>query len=149
MNRIKQKKLLSENVCQMTIEAPEIARKRRAGQFVVLKVNETGERIPLTIVDSDLREGTIEIIFQIVGKTTAMMADLAVGDTFQDVQAPWETQRRSRTTAAWFVSVAAWGRGDLSHYEGPQRGWQQDHLDHRCQNQGLGHPGAGDATGER
>jgi ferredoxin--NADP+ reductase len=88
LNRIKQKKLLSENVCQMTIEAPEIARKRRAGQFVVLKVNETGERIPLTIVDSDLREGTIEIIFQIVGKTTAMMADLAVGDTFQDVQGP-------------------------------------------------------------
>jgi len=88
LNTVTNKVQLSENVCRMDIEAPEIARKRRAGQFVVLKVNETGERIPLTIVDSDAASGTITIIFQIVGKTTALMADLNVGDAFQDLQGP-------------------------------------------------------------
>ncbi|MDQ5985060.1 MAG: Dihydroorotate dehydrogenase B (NAD(+)), electron transfer subunit [Syntrophus sp. SKADARSKE-3] len=88
MNTITKKIQLSENVCQMDIEAPEIARKRRAGQFVILKVNETGERIPLTIVDSDAAKGTITIIFQIVGKTTDLMSHLNVGDSFQDIQGP-------------------------------------------------------------
>jgi len=72
----------------MDILAPEIARKRKAGQFVILKVNEQGERIPLTIVDSDGENGTITIIFQIVGKTTALMAALNIGDDIQDVQGP-------------------------------------------------------------
>ena len=88
MNIITNKILLSENVCRMDIETPEIARKRKAGQFVILKVGETGERIPLTIVDSDKGKGTISIIFQIVGKTTALMADLKIGDAFQDIQGP-------------------------------------------------------------
>ena len=88
MNDIVNKARLSENVCQMDIVVPEIARKRKAGQFVILKVDEKGERIPLTIVDSDQERGTISIIFQIVGKTTALMADLEIGDTFQDVQGP-------------------------------------------------------------
>jgi ferredoxin--NADP+ reductase len=72
----------------MDLEAPEIARKRRPGQFLVLKVNERGERIPLTIVDSDGEKGTVTIIYQIVGKTTALMSELAVGDEIQDVQGP-------------------------------------------------------------
>jgi ferredoxin/flavodoxin---NADP+ reductase len=88
LNTITKKIQLSENVCQMDIEAPEIARKRKAGQFVILKVNEKGERIPLTIVDSDAAKGTITIIFQIVGKTTDLMSNLNVGDGFQDVQGP-------------------------------------------------------------
>jgi ferredoxin/flavodoxin---NADP+ reductase len=88
LNTITNKIQLSENVCRMDIEVPEVARKRKAGQFVILKVDEKGERIPLTIVESDAEKGTITIIFQIVGKTTAMMADLNVGDTFQDVQGP-------------------------------------------------------------
>jgi len=79
---------LSDSVVRMDISAPEIARKRKAGQFVILKVNEQGERIPLTIVDSDGKQGTITIIFQIVGKTTALMAALKVGDEIQDVQGP-------------------------------------------------------------
>jgi ferredoxin/flavodoxin---NADP+ reductase len=88
LNTIVNKIQLSENVCQMDIVVPEIARKRKAGQFVILKIDETGERIPLTIVESDAGKGTITIIFQIVGKTTAMMAELNIGDTFQDVQGP-------------------------------------------------------------
>ncbi len=88
MSSIISKTNLSDSVVQMDILAPEIARKRKAGQFVILKVNEQGERIPLTIVDSDGEQGTITIIFQIVGKTTAMMAVMKVGDEIQDVQGP-------------------------------------------------------------
>ena len=88
MSSIVSKTNLSDSVVRMDILAPEIAKKRKAGQFVILKVNEQGERIPLTIVESDGEKGTITIIFQIVGKTTALMAALKVGDEIQDVQGP-------------------------------------------------------------
>ncbi len=88
VNRILEKQDLSENVVRMVLEAPAIARKRRAGQFIVLKIGETGERIPLTIVDSDAEKGTITIIFQVVGKTTTVLAKLNAGDSVNDVQGP-------------------------------------------------------------
>jgi ferredoxin/flavodoxin---NADP+ reductase len=88
LSTIVSKENLSDSVVRMDILAPEIARKRKAGQFVILKVNEQGERIPLTIVESDGEKGTITIIFQIVGKTTALMAALNAGDDIQDVQGP-------------------------------------------------------------
>ncbi len=88
MNRIIEKKDLSENVVQMVLDAPEIARKRRAGQFVILKTDEKGERIPLTIVDSDSAAGTVTIIFQVVGKSTAAMAKMKAGQSFMDLQGP-------------------------------------------------------------
>jgi len=64
LNKIVEKTALSENVVKMILEAPAIARKRKAGQFVVLITDEKGERIPLTIVDSDPETGTITIIFR-------------------------------------------------------------------------------------
>jgi len=85
---ITNKEFLSETVVKMDIVAPEIACKRLAGQFIILKINEEGERIPLTIVSSDATKGEISIIFQVVGKTTMLMARLNVGDFFQDVQGP-------------------------------------------------------------
>ena len=88
MNRIVEKTDLSENVVRMVLEAPAIARKRKAGQFVVLIMDEKGERIPLTIVDSDPGQGTITIIFQVVGKTTSAMSAMKAGDAFRDVQGP-------------------------------------------------------------
>jgi ferredoxin--NADP+ reductase len=88
LNKIVEKVALSENVVKMILEAPAIARKRRAGQFIVLIMDEKGERIPLTIVDSDPEKGTLTIIFQVVGKTTAAMAGMNVGDHFSDVQGP-------------------------------------------------------------
>jgi ferredoxin--NADP+ reductase len=88
LNKIVEKVALSENVVKMILEAPAIARKRKAGQFIVLLMDEKGERIPLTIVDSDPERGTITIIFQVVGKTTAAMAGMEVGDHFSDVQGP-------------------------------------------------------------
>ncbi|HQC20080.1 MAG TPA: sulfide/dihydroorotate dehydrogenase-like FAD/NAD-binding protein, partial [Smithella sp.] len=74
MNKIIEKENLSESVVRMVLEAPVVAQKRKAGQFIVLKIHEKGERIPLTIVDSDAQKGTITIIFQVVGKTTALLA---------------------------------------------------------------------------
>jgi len=88
LNKIIEKVFLSENVVKIVLDAPVIAQKRKAGQFIILKINEKGERIPLTIVDSDAQRGTITIIFQIVGKTTAQLALLKAADSLQDVQGP-------------------------------------------------------------
>lgn len=72
----------------MTLEAPLIASKIKPGQFVVLRVNETGERIPLTVAYKDPQHGTITIIFQVLGKTTALLASLKVGDAIKDLVGP-------------------------------------------------------------
>ena len=88
MYLVKDKRLLAPAVILMKLEAPKIARKRKAGQFVVLRVNETGERFPLTIVDSDPEQGTITIIFQVVGKSTTLLAGIPEGGAILDVVGP-------------------------------------------------------------
>lgn len=70
------------------IEAPKIARKARPGQFVILKANDAGERIPLTMADTDPEKGTVTFIYQVVGKSTALFKTLDVGDGYQDVIGP-------------------------------------------------------------
>ncbi len=70
------------------IEAPLIARKAKPGQFVILQATETGERIPLTMADVDPEKGTITIIYMIIGKSTALFADLKVGDSYDAVIGP-------------------------------------------------------------
>jgi ferredoxin--NADP+ reductase len=80
--------LLAAAVRQLKISAPEIARKRRPGQFVVLRIHEEGERIPLTIADADPDTGTITVIFQEVGKTTLQMGKLKAGDGIADLIGP-------------------------------------------------------------
>ncbi|MEA3470599.1 MAG: sulfide/dihydroorotate dehydrogenase-like FAD/NAD-binding protein [Thermodesulfobacteriota bacterium] len=88
MNEIVDRVFISENVIRMVISAPEIAAKRKAGQFVVLMTDEKGERIPLTIVEDDKKKGTITIIFQIVGKTTTDLAGMKEGDSLFSVLGP-------------------------------------------------------------
>ena len=80
MYRILRKEALTDATKLMVIDAPEVARKARPGQFVILRIGERGERIPLTIADYDQEEGTITIIFQEVGKTTMHLGTLDVGD---------------------------------------------------------------------
>ena len=70
------------------IDAPKIAAKAKPGQFVIIKANEEGERIPLTMADTDPEKGTITIIYMVVGKSTALFKSLKVGDAFQDVIGP-------------------------------------------------------------
>ena len=89
MNKILKKRRLSENVYRMDLEAPLIARNRKAGQFVILMVDaDRGERIPLTIADADAERGTITIIFQTVGATTLKLAKLGEGDSLPAVLGP-------------------------------------------------------------
>ncbi len=88
MFEITEKVELAHTVYLFKIKAPLIAKKRKAGQFVVLRLNEHGERIPLTIVDSDDRDGTITIIVQEVGKSTGMIGDMGPGDSILDVVGP-------------------------------------------------------------
>jgi ferredoxin/flavodoxin---NADP+ reductase len=85
---ILEKEQLSKGVFRMVLTGPKIARKRKAGQFVVIRIHEEGERIPLTIADADPEKGTVTIIYQIVGKSTRHLADLNVGDTLLDLVGP-------------------------------------------------------------
>lgn len=70
------------------LSAPQIAAKAQPGQFVILRANETGERIPLTIADSNAERGTVTIVYQVIGKSTAMFRDMQVGERFLDVIGP-------------------------------------------------------------
>jgi ferredoxin--NADP+ reductase len=88
MFEIIEKVRLSHTVALFRIKAPQIASKRKAGQFIMLRLNGFGERIPLTIVDSDTEEGTITIISQEVGKTTSMLGALEKGAGILDVVGP-------------------------------------------------------------
>lgn len=88
MFRIVYKESLNPTVTKMDIEAPLIAKKAEPGQFIILRVDEEGERIPLTIADFDREKGTITIIFQIVGATTERLNHLNEGDFLQDFVGP-------------------------------------------------------------
>lgn len=88
MFRIVDKKVLAPTIVRFDIEAPLIARKRKAGNFVIVRATETGERIPLTLVDSDLERGTITLIVQAIGKTTTLINTMKIGERFLDVAGP-------------------------------------------------------------
>jgi ferredoxin/flavodoxin---NADP+ reductase len=85
---IRKQELAKGSIIRFDLTAPKIAAKAKAGQFVIVRVNETGERIPLTIADKDEFAGVITIIFQVVGKTTALMRSLKEGDLIKDVVGP-------------------------------------------------------------
>lgn len=88
MNRVVDKEHFSANVVKLEIEAPLIARSRRAGHFVIIRVGERGERIPLTIASADTQKGTITIVVQNVGVSTAKICALEVGDEVTDLVGP-------------------------------------------------------------
>lgn len=88
MYKILKKEVLNPAVKLMDIEAPLVARKAEPGQFIILRVNESGERIPLTIADFDREKGTVTIIFQEVGKTTKLLGTLNEGDYILDFVGP-------------------------------------------------------------
>jgi ferredoxin--NADP+ reductase len=85
---VDRQELTKRDMISLTVEAPAIARRIRPGQFVILRVNETGERLPLTVAYCDAVNGTITIIFQVVGKSTALLASLPVGDAIRDLAGP-------------------------------------------------------------
>ena len=88
MAKIVRKEVLNPSVTLLEVDAPKIARKALPGQFIILRIDDDGERIPLTIGDYDREKGTITIIFQKVGLTTMLLGDLNVGDEIKDFVGP-------------------------------------------------------------
>lgn len=88
MNKIISKEYFSPNVIKLEVEAPMIAKSRRAGHFVLVKVGEKGERIPLTIAASDLEKGTITLVIQKMGVSSTKVCNLEVGDYITDLVGP-------------------------------------------------------------
>ena len=88
MYKITSKRLLTENIYLMDIEAPRVARSAQPGQFIIIKNNDKGERIPLTIEDYDRENGTVTIVFQTVGYATKELAKYEVGDYVEDFVGP-------------------------------------------------------------
>jgi len=88
MSKIIEKEFFSEAVVRLVVEAPHIAKSRKAGHFVIVKTGEKGERIPLTIVDADVEKGTITLIIQKVGVTSTKICQLEPGDDITDVVGP-------------------------------------------------------------
>ncbi len=91
MFKVLEKDLLAENIYRMVIEAPLVAAKAQAGNFVMLRVSDVGERIPLTISDHDAERGTLTLIIQAVGKSTRDLVNIQVGDMVKDVLGPLGT----------------------------------------------------------
>ena len=88
MFKIIDKKVLNESVTSLKIEAPFIAAKAKPGQFVIVRIDETGERIPLTVSDFDSEAGTVTLVIQAVGYTTRKLSALNIGDSILDVVGP-------------------------------------------------------------
>ena len=88
MNRIIEKTHFSENVVKLVVEAPEVAKARKAGHFVIVRCGENGERIPLTIAQADVNRGTITLVIQAVGHSTRKICALEAGDTLTDLVGP-------------------------------------------------------------
>lgn len=109
MNRIVRKKILNPSVTLMEVSAPLVAKKAEPGQFIILRVDEKGERIPLTVADYDREKGTITIIFQIVGATTEKLNHLEEGDFIHDFVGP--LGRATHTEGLKKVAVVGGGVG--------------------------------------
>lgn len=88
MYKILRRKQLNDTVVRLDVEAPFIANKAKAGQFIILRIDERGERMPLTIADTNAEEGSVSIIFQIVGQTTMLLSQMNEGDCLLDFVGP-------------------------------------------------------------
>ncbi len=109
MNRILRKKVLNPTVTLMEVEAPLVARKAEPGQFIILRVDGEGERIPLTVADYDREKGSVTIIFQVVGATTEKLNHLKEGDFIHDFVGP--LGRATHTDGLKKVAVVGGGVG--------------------------------------
>lgn len=130
MFRIVKKEMLTSNICKMVVEAPMVARAARPGQFLIVRADEKGERIPLTISDFDREAGTVTIVTQAIGASTMAICAMNEGDAFADVVGPlgnpsefvkWDD---AEIKASSFVFLAG-GVGSAPVY--PQAKWLKEH----------------------
>lgn len=108
MYQILKKQTLNANTKLMVIDAPHVARKAEPGQFIILRVSEDGERIPLTIADFDRETGAVTIIFQEVGATTMALGEMNEGDCLHDFVGPLGKASEFDGMKKWLSSAAAW-----------------------------------------
>lgn len=130
MYKIKKAEKLNDIIYKMIVEAPRVAKHCEPGQFVIVKIDEIGERIPLTICDYDREEGTVTIVFQPIGASTERMKELKTGDAFQDFVGPLGKPSELVTDALEEVKkkkvlFVAGGVGTAPVY--PQVKWLQEH----------------------
>ena len=123
MYPIEQVEALNPEVTRMVVRAPEIAKKIKPGQFIMLRIDEQGERIPLTMNDCDPEAGTITIIFQAVGATTMRLAQMKAGDALQDFAGPLGNP--TELEGAKRACVIGGGLGTAIAF--PQAKWLYDH----------------------
>ena len=117
MYRIVTKEALKPTVILYEIEAPMVAKKAQPGQFIILRVDENGERIPITIHDYDREKGTVTIIVQTVGTTTEKLSHKQQGDYLHDLWVLWASPPRPRVRKRSALSAAAWLRHCLPRSE--------------------------------
>lgn len=115
MFKIVTKRELNSTVMLMEVLAPHIAQKAKAGQFIIFRIDEFGERVPLTIADHDSEKGTVTIIFQIVGRSTQLLSSLSEGDNILDFVGPLGTPTQI-SPAAKCVCVIGGGVGNAIAY---------------------------------
>ena len=131
MFKILEKKMLNPTICKMVVEAPRIARAALPGQFLIVRADEPGERIPLTISDFDREAGTVTIVIQPIGASTrSMVNDFSEGDSFADVAGPLGNpsefvKMSPEELAAQRVVFIAGGLGTAPVY--PQAKWLHEH----------------------
>ncbi len=114
MYKILKKEYLNPTVVRMEVSAPEVARRADAGQFIILRATEDGERMPLTVADYDREKGTVTIIFQVVGATTETLRHLEEGDYIADFAGP--LGRKTETEGLSSVAVVGGGVGSAIAY---------------------------------
>lgn len=130
MYRIQKKEMLTPAICKMVVEAPMVARAAKPGQFLIVRPDEKGERVPLTISDFDANKGTVTIVTQAIGVSSTKIIDLREGDSFADVAGPLGIESefvgfsKEEYAAAHFVFLAG-GVGTAPVY--PQAKWLKEH----------------------
>ncbi len=129
MYKIVEARTVGLNIKQFVIEAPRIARKQRPGQFLILRLHEKGERIPLTIKSSDPAAGTVTIVVQAVGKTTSLLNCLETGDSILDIVGPLGHPSEIQNYGTVVILAGSVGTAmALAHRQRPQAGRQPRHL---------------------
>ena len=131
---ILKKRQLNDTINWYTIYAPLIAKHAKPGQFIILRVDEYGERIPLTMAGHDEKEGTIDIIVQTVGRTTMLLEQLQVGDCLADVVGPLGQPSNMEGLKSWKCSGISAGNRHAS-------AWHSRNDDLRIQDKGYRYSG--------
>lgn len=91
MNKILSKRILAENIIEFVFDAPKVVKHAKPGQFVILRADETGERVPFSICDTDKQKGTLTLLIQVLGGTTLKLSKLNAGDSVSDIVGPLGT----------------------------------------------------------